>query len=95
MRLLSKLFLLTVLVAAASSVSAVELQTTVLDVQNMTCSLCPVTVQKALQKVSGVQDAKVDFDHKTATVKFDPVKSNSATLAKATTDAGYPSTVHK
>jgi mercuric ion binding protein len=95
MRLSSQLLPLAVLVAAASSVSAAELQTTVLDVQNMTCSLCPVTVQKALQKVPGIQDAKVDFDHKTATVKFDPVKVNSATLAKATTDAGFPSTVHK
>ena len=70
-------------------------QYAVLDVQNMTCSLCPVTVKKALQKVPGVKDAKVDFDHKTATVRFDPAKADAAALVKATTDAGYPSTVHK
>ena len=95
MRLLFKWLSLTLLVVAASSVYAEDVQTAVLDVKNMTCSLCPVTVKKALQKVTGVQDAKVDFDHKTATVRFDPVKVNSATLVKATTDAGYPSTVHK
>ena len=93
MRLLSKLLPLTLL--AASSAFAADSQTAVLDVQNMNCSLCPVTVKKALQKVSGVEDAAVDFDHKTATVKFDPAKANTAALAKATTDAGFPSTLHK
>lgn len=70
-------------------------QTAVLEVQNMTCGLCPVTVKQALQKVAGVIEAKVDFDHKTATVKFDPDKIGSAALAKATTDAGFPSTARK
>ena len=93
MRLLSKLLPLVLL--AASSAFAADSQTAVLDVQNMACPLCPVTVKKALQKVPGVADAKVDFDHKTATVKFDPAKTNLAALAKATTDAGYPSTLHK
>jgi periplasmic mercuric ion binding protein len=36
----------------------------------------------------------VDFDSKTASVTFDPDKATPATLAKATLDAGYPSTVH-
>jgi mercuric ion binding protein len=70
-------------------------QTVVLDVQNMTCPVCPITVKKALQKVPGVADAKVDLDSKTAIVKFDPDKASTAALVKATTDAGYPSTVHK
>jgi mercuric ion binding protein len=39
-------------------------QTVVLDVQKMTCSLCSVTVQKALQKVPGVADTKIDYDKK-------------------------------
>jgi mercuric ion binding protein len=55
----------------------------------------PVTVKKALQKVSGVEDAKVDFEHKTAMVIFDPAKADTAALAKAATDAGYPATLHK
>ena len=70
-------------------------QTAVLDVQNMTCSLCPVTVKKSLEMVPGVSQARIDFTKKTATVKFDPHKTSAATLVKATTDAGYPSTVHK
>lgn len=67
-------------------------KTTVLDVQNMTCSLCPVTVKKALEKVPGVSHVKIDFDNKTATVSFDADKTSTAALIKATTDAGYPST---
>lgn len=70
-------------------------QTAILDVQNMTCSVCPITVKKSLQKVPGVTDAKIDFDRKTATVRFDTGKANLAALVKATTDAGFPSTARK
>ena len=69
--------------------------TAVLDVQNMTCGLCPVTVKKSLEKVAGVSQAQVDFAKKTATVTFDADKTNATALAKATTEAGFPSTVRK
>ena len=39
-------------------------QTAVLDVQNMTCGLCPVTVKKSLEKVAGVSQAQIDFARK-------------------------------
>jgi mercuric ion binding protein len=68
-------------------------QTTVLDVQNMTCPVCSITIREALKKVPGVIDAKVDYDHKTATVKFDAEKTNPPALVKATTNSGFPSTV--
>ena len=70
-------------------------QTAVLDVQNMTCSLCPLTVKKSLEKVPGVSQAQIDFAAKTATVTFDADKTAAAALVKATTEAGYPSTVRK
>jgi mercuric ion binding protein len=70
-------------------------QAAVLDVQNMTCGLCPVTIKKALERVPGVSQARIDFDKKTATVTFDADKTNAAVLVKATTDAGFPSTVRK
>jgi len=70
-------------------------QTAVLDVQNMTCELCPVTVKKSLEKVSGVNQARIDFAKKTATVTFDADKTSTAALIKATTDAGYPSAARK
>lgn len=70
-------------------------QTAVFDVQNMTCGLCPITVKKSLQKVPGVTDVVVDLDKKTATVNFNPDKASPDALAKATTDAGFPSTLRK
>ena len=71
------------------------LQTVVLEVQNMTCALCPITVKKSLQQVAGVADARIDLEKKTATVTFDPDRTSAAVLIKATSRAGYPSMVHK
>ncbi len=67
-------------------------QSVTLDVQNMTCAMCPITIRKALQGVDGVNEAQVDFASKTAAVTFDPQKTNIAALIKATTNAGYPAT---
>ncbi|HEV2417001.1 MAG TPA: cation transporter [Terriglobia bacterium] len=86
--------LVALLLSLPVSAFAAAPQTTVLDVQNMTCSMCSVTIRKALEKVPGVLDAKVDYDHKTATVKYDGDKANPSALVKATTNAGFPSTVH-
>jgi len=69
-------------------------QTAVLDVQNMTCSMCSITIHKALEKVPGVIEVRIDYDHKTATVKYDAGKTSPPALVKATTNAGFPSTVH-
>jgi mercuric ion binding protein len=82
--------LLAVLFALPVTALAAAPQTVVLDMQNMTCSLCSITVRKALEKVPGVSDAKIDYDKKTATVKYDPDKASTAALVKATTDAGFP-----
>ena len=86
---------LAVLLAAPLGAFAASPQSVVLDVQNMTCALCPITVKSALGKVPGVADARIDLATKTATVKFDPDKATVAALVQATTNAGFPSTPHK
>lgn len=90
-----KLLLAAALALAAPLAAWAGTATAVLDVQNMTCSLCPVTVRKALEKVPGVAGAEIDFKHKTATVTFDADQVSAAALVKATTDAGYPSTLRQ
>jgi mercuric ion binding protein len=85
--------LLAALLATPLGVLAADPQTVVLDVQNMTCELCPITVKKALDKVPGVAATRIDLGKKTATVQFDPDRANVVTLVKATTNASYPSTV--
>lgn len=87
--------LLAMLVALPITVLAATPKTVTFDVKNMTCKLCPITVKKALEKVSGVSVVKIDFDNKTATVTYDSDKTQLEALTKATTNAGYPSTVQK
>jgi len=93
--LLNRLALIGAAVALPFAAFAGGIQTVTLDVQNMTCPVCPITVKKALERVPGVTDAKVDFDKKTASISFDPDKANLAALTKATADAGYPSSARK
>ena len=87
--------LASVLTLAVTPVFGAATQTVVLDVQNMTCELCPITVKKSIEQVPGVASARVDLDKKTATVHFDPDKAAPAVLVKATTNAGFPSAIHK
>lgn len=70
-------------------------QTVTLEVQNMTCSVCPITVKKSLQGVSGVSDVSIDFGKKTARVTYDADKAKADDLTAATKNAGYPSTLQK
>jgi mercuric ion binding protein len=93
--LMNRLALIGAIFALPFTLFAGALQTVTLDVQNMTCAVCPITVRKALERVPSVTEVKVDFDKKTATLSFDPDKATLAALTEATSDAGYPSSVHK
>ncbi len=61
----------------------------------MTCSACPLTVKKALQKGKGVEKVAAPFEPKEAVVTFDDGKTTLDKLREATANAGYPSTVKK
>lgn len=93
MHLLAKLVVIA-LVPIASAFAG-ESQTAVMDLQNIQCYGCLNTVKKALQKVPGVEATKMDLEKKTATVKFDPAKTNTEALVQAMAKAGFPSTVRK
>lgn len=83
------------LLAANNIARATETTTVVLNVPGMTCKFCPITIRKALNNVEGVVTTKSEFETKTATVTFDPIKTNVGALMKATANAGYPSTIKK
>ena len=87
--------LIAALVVTSMAALATPLKTVTLDVQNMTCGTCPVTVKKSLEKVSGVGAVKIDFAQKTATVTYDPDRVQPEALTLVTTNAGYPSAVQK
>lgn len=67
----------------------------VLEVPDMHCPACPITVQKSLVQLDGVIKAEADLKSKTARVVFDPIKINVQTLIDATTKVGYTSHVKK
>jgi mercuric ion binding protein len=69
-------------------------QTVTLSVTGMTCAACPITIKKALNKVEGVEKIEVSLEKKKAVVTFDDAKTTVEALLEATTNAGYPSTVH-
>jgi mercuric ion binding protein len=88
--------LLSVLALAVACGSALAASRTVmLDVQNMNCAVCPITVKKALEHVSGVQQVSIDYASKTATVQFDDTVTTADKLTEATKAAGYPSSIKK
>lgn len=78
---------------AAVGIAVAATKTVTLAVENMTCAACPITVKKALNKVAGVAKTEINYKRKEAVVTFDDAKTNVETLIKATTNAGYPSTV--
>ena len=77
----------------APVVVAGESRTVTLEVANMYCAACPITVRKVLERVPGVGSANVDPKTRPATVVFEATKTSPQALTKATTDAGFPSTV--
>lgn len=80
------------LAAAGISLPAVAAQrTVVLSVPSMNCAACPITVRKALEKVSGVQTVKATLEPPEAVVTFDDAKTSVDRLTEATRQAGYPS----
>ncbi len=63
----------------------------VLNVSNMTCGHCKMTVEKALMAISGVHAAEVDLIEGTAEVEADE-NVDDTTLKMAVEKAGYPVT---
>ncbi len=57
--------------------------------------MCELTVSKSLSKLEGVSEVIVDLKAETATVTYDPSKVEWAQMTDATTNAGFPSTVHE
>ena len=62
----------------------------VLNVENMTCPACSITIEKALEKVPGVTATQVDTENATVTVSFDSERTTVPAIVRAVTKAGFP-----
>ena len=88
------LFLTFTLLTPVTATIAAALKTVTLDVDKMTCNMCPITVKKALKKIDGVSSVVTKYEGKGngwAKVTFDPAKTTIDELTFATEEAGYPS----
>ena len=75
---------------SAGLATAAAPKTVVLDVQNMTCAACGITIGKALDEVPGVQSKQVDAEAATVTVVFDPSRTSVQAVSQAVSEAGFP-----
>ncbi len=60
-----------------------------LQVAGMSCNHCKMSVEKALQGLTGVSTAVVDLAAGTARITYDAAEVNLEAMKKAVTDAGY------
>ncbi len=92
---MNKLIVTTFLACSAlmSLAAYAEEQTVEMNIEKMTCAMCPFTVRKAMQQVDGVRKVEVDYEKKTAVVTYDDTKTDAAEVAQASTDVGYPATL--
>lgn len=76
-------------VAKKEVAAAVKPETASFTIDGMTCPEgCAKTIEKNLSEMEGVQNAKVDFDKKLATVNFDLDKLKSEDIVKAVEASG-------
>ena len=84
------LVLTAIAVLALGTAHAAGPKTAVLDVANMTCPACSITIEAALRRDKGVLATQVDTGTGIVSVRFDPDKTSEARVAKTITDAGFP-----
>jgi copper chaperone CopZ len=76
-------------IAQSKTLSPSGNEKTVISLPTIICESCVTRVEKALKKIDGVVEYKVDLDGKSATVTYDSDKTNVAVLETAITSAGY------
>jgi mercuric ion binding protein len=86
--ILSMVMLIWVGVAVAATPKQV-----VLNVENMTCPACSITIEKALDQVPGVTGKQVSTKAGTVVVTFDAERTSLPVVTRAITDAGFPASV--
>jgi len=66
-----------------------DVEKAVIKIPTAICNECAGTIKKAVTKVNGVNDIKVDLKAKTATIEFVPTAVKFSDLEHAIVMAGY------
>lgn len=60
-----------------------------LGIEGMTCASCSARVERALNRLDGVEEASVNLASERATVRFDDEALDAGALAETVSDSGY------
>src|SRR5438477_12682081 len=74
---------------AAEKRLANGLSSTVISVDRLSCVACEIPIRHALRRIEGVKAIYVSAATKTATVKYEPMKTNPEQLVAAINSTGY------
>jgi len=65
------------------------MQTAILNINGMTCMGCVTSIEKVLEKITGVSDSDISLKKKQAKIQYDPEKTNINKLKEAIVGAGF------
>ena len=60
-----------------------------LKIEGMHCTGCSTRLERVLNNLEGVEEAKVSLEEKQTTIKFDETKTNIENIKEAIVDAGF------
>ena len=60
-----------------------------LKIEGMHCTGCSTRLERVLNNLEGVEEAKVSLEEKQATIKLDETKTNIENIKEAIADAGF------
>jgi len=66
-----------------------QIETTYLRLKGMSCASCANAIEKAINKVAGVEECSVNFATAQGKVAYNPQKTDLQEIQRAVTDAGY------
>jgi len=75
--------------APAAPIANADLRRVLIRVEGIWCVACEIPVRHALKRIDGVASVQVSGAGKTATVDYDPAKTNPAQLVAAINSTGY------
>ncbi|AMV70687.1 Mercuric transport protein periplasmic component precursor [Desulfuromonas sp. DDH964] len=84
---MKKVFTLLVAVLLLSAVSVQAAQQVEMEIEGMTCALCPLAIKRSLAKVPSVSEVNVSFEEKKAHLTVDDAVADEA-LEEAVRKAG-------
>jgi mercuric ion binding protein len=70
-------------------------QQVVIDIQGMTCELCPIAIKKSLSRVEGVKNVKISFKEKTGWVTVNETVTDQELLEAITKPGDFSGTIRE